>query len=261
MRRQDKEVDGILSLHQIIKAQRFIRLGFFNQGEPAIRPVIVKDLSSPTITVEDICHRGKVSFQAHIYNGIKTADKICSYSSRYLSVYGMAVMENNCLNIDFITGKQSNFAQQTILPTSTQRQFIQHSPNINLSETMQLGIPCSHELYIVPVQQVKIGDSLYFHSAKSGRKHSLLSENPNIIIQWEAPAHNDGKIFYTNCHAQAVKVSDDNEKCNAMQAIVFETSGVNAPFTPNQLKNTEIFKINTLPYYRSNKAEEATYDL
>ena len=241
IRRQDKEQNPFESLKTVIKAQNFIRLGFFCEKKALIRPFKVIDFFENRITIDSNIHQNKISIHNHIFEGIKTDEKICSYSAKYLSVYGTGQIKRNTIIWDFISGKASNFADCRPLQNLKTFEIKESNFDLNLADTLQLGICHNDEVYIVAVQQGKINDKYYFHSAKQGRKQDLLQLNNNIII--EAEILQKENLLYQNKNAKVSKVYDEDEKSAAMAAIVYKTANINYNFNKNQLQNIDIFKI------------------
>ncbi len=48
---------------------------------------------------------------------------------------------------------------------------------LDKSDVLHLGLWDGHEVYVVPVNYVRIGDALYFHSALEGRKVDVLNRS------------------------------------------------------------------------------------
>lgn len=81
--------------------------------------------------------------------------------------------------------------------------------------------------YCLPLSFVRIGDSLYFHCAKAGRKTDLLRANPRVCVTFvgqDAPELEPPLNFTTYFQSAivtgtAAEVTDDEEKVEALRAL------------------------------------------
>ncbi|AEJ18797.1 pyridoxamine 5'-phosphate oxidase family protein [Gracilinema caldarium] len=62
---------------------------------------------------------------------------------------------------------------------------------LDKSDVLHLGLWDGHEVYVVPLNYVRIGDALYFHSAQEGRKVDVLNRNPRICFEVTGAHHID----------------------------------------------------------------------
>lgn len=130
-----------------------------------------------------------------------------------------------------------------------------------LAETIEKGQVCRiaiHDVYpyIVPMNYgYKIEEeqvTLYFHSAKEGRKITLLRENPKIGFEIDL-AHTltyDGEkgscsMLYESVMGQGmVKFVEKDEKMEALQCILVHYGrGADFKFSPALLERTLVFKV------------------
>jgi nitroimidazol reductase NimA-like FMN-containing flavoprotein (pyridoxamine 5'-phosphate oxidase superfamily) len=58
---------------------------------------------------------------------------------------------------------------------------------IGCAQVCRLGLSNGTTPYIVPVSFGYDGESIYFHSAKSGMKLDFLRANPNVCFEFEGP--------------------------------------------------------------------------
>lgn len=243
MRRKDKEIDGYRAISQIISSG-FIRLGFFDDNTPKIYPFTISDTFENGLLLNHCNLYGNVSFQTHLYNGIKYNNKLCNYSAKYLSVYGTGVIEGAKLTFRYISGKVSHIDVDNLVTPSEKPTLKKQNIDFSSAGTLQIGFLCPDEIYIVPIIHSGINGSYYFHSAKTGRKTEILSQQPSVIAEAEIRNPlNKSEILYNCEKANVFEVVDNKEICNAMSAIVYKTSGINHNFTPDDLKNVSIFKI------------------
>ena len=110
--------------------------------------------------------------------------------------------------------------------------------------------------YVVPLSygyELKEGQlTLYFHSAKEGRKLDVLRENPNVCfeiscegeaIHAEVPC-NSG--YYYSCiigNGQAVFVEEASEKCGGLAVMFRRQTGRVVTFTKEQAETVCVFKV------------------
>ena len=78
--------------------------------------------------------------------------------------------------------------------------------------------------YSVPVTPARMGDCLYFHSAKEGTKTDLLRANPRVCVVCVGDTHRLTDQFTTEFESavlfgEAEEVADEEERIAAMRAI------------------------------------------
>jgi len=107
--------------------------------------------------------------------------------------------------------------------------------------------------YIVPMNFGYKDDTLYFHSASSGRKINILNNNPNICFEIDIPGEvikskeacswsmnyrsviGEGKVEF---------ITDTGEKAEALNIIMSHYSGKsNWEFNSKMLGKTLVFKV------------------
>lgn len=60
---------------------------------------------------------------------------------------------------------------------------------LDKSDVLHLGLWDGKEVYVVPLNFVRIGESLYFHSALEGRKIDILGSNPRVCFEVTGEHH------------------------------------------------------------------------
>ncbi len=244
MRRKDKEITDKKIIEKILTASGFVRLGFFRNGKPGIKPAVIKALRPGGFSVSESGFSGPASFQADICAGIREGAAICSYSTKYMSLYGTGRLENGEFFTETVSAKASAMTEAEIAPYAGASRFAESLSSIPAGiRDIRLGIPCGEEIYIVPVNHAEINGAVYFHSAAEGRKTELLRENPEIIIEAEAVDPDKGGISWALWEASASAVTRPEEKTAAMTAIACKFSGGYYEFTPESLKRVEIVRL------------------
>ncbi len=110
--------------------------------------------------------------------------------------------------------------------------------------------------YVVPLsygyELVEGQITLYFHSAKEGRKLDILKENSNVCFeiscegepqQAEIPC-NSG-YFYSSIigNGKAVFVEDEAEKCKGLRLMFGQQTGRDVVFSKEQAEAVYVFKV------------------
>ena len=82
--------------------------------------------------------------------------------------------------------------------------------------------------YCLPLTFVRVGDDLYFHCARQGRKVELLRRNPRVCVTFvgeDRPFFSDSPASYSTYFQSAIvtgtatEVTDDREKTAALLAL------------------------------------------
>lgn len=78
--------------------------------------------------------------------------------------------------------------------------------------------------YCVPVTIVRVGDYIYFHTAKAGQKIDLLRKNPSVCVVCVGDTYRTPDKFTTEYESAVIKgkaeeVLDDAEKIEALRAL------------------------------------------
>jgi nitroimidazol reductase NimA-like FMN-containing flavoprotein (pyridoxamine 5'-phosphate oxidase superfamily) len=118
---------------------------------------------------------------------------------------------------------------------------------------------------VVPVDFVTMERVIYFHGATAGEKYEVLVKTPKVTFSadipysvipsyWISPESAGGATRYFKSvliRGQGLVVSDQAEKCRALQAILdkYQPEGGFVPVTPKEslyhhlLKSTAVFRI------------------
>ena len=111
--------------------------------------------------------------------------------------------------------------------------------------------------YVIPLSYgYEITDgalTLYFHSAKEGRKLDILNKNSNVCFDMcvegepifaEKTPCNSG-YYFSSVHGfgKVEFITDVSEMCNALTAIMKQQANVSIDFTPEQAKSVCVFKV------------------
>ena len=128
---------------------------------------------------------------------------------------------------------------------------------LNGCKTCRLAMVDRGLPYVVPLNYAYQMDgdklTLYFHSAKEGRKIDALRANPVVCfdisnegasIHAEETPCNSG-YYYSSVLGFGIArfVNDVSEKCIALMLITKHQSGADAAFTPEQADSVCIFKV------------------
>lgn len=60
---------------------------------------------------------------------------------------------------------------------------------LDRAEELHLGLWDGQEVYVVPLNFVRIGDELFFHSARGGRKLEIMKQNPRVCFEVTGAHH------------------------------------------------------------------------
>ncbi len=144
---------------------------------------------------------------------------------------------------------------------------------IDKSQYGVLGLVCEDKVYTLPLSIIRQNKTLYFHSAKEGRKVDMIKDNKLVSVTFVADIKvpklftkeeiiekiEDGtyqqigsKIFTTEFASAHVsgrifEVKDDNEKIEVLKLIsdkyTPEFSNIAISFIKSSLERTRIYKI------------------
>ncbi len=115
-----------------------------------------------------------------------------------------------------------------------------------------LALSAAGKPYAVPINFVREGKNLYFHSAKAGKKVEMIGENRNVSISFVDYSELNPQKLTTNYRSVSVEgvasaVVDKDEKVHALKAIchrfapISETI-INTAIAKN-LSATAVYKI------------------
>lgn len=106
--------------------------------------------------------------------------------------------------------------------------------------------------YCLPVTIVRENDSIYFHTAKEGRKIEILRDNPAVCMTCVGDTYRIPDKFTTEfessvIYGTACEVTDDNEKIHALELLCRRHSPANMHNFDNSiersLSRTGVWKI------------------
>lgn len=128
---------------------------------------------------------------------------------------------------------------------------------LNNCKTCRLAMVDEGMPYVIPLSygyEVKEETlTLYFHSAKAGRKIDILHKNNAVCfeislegkpIYAEKTPCNSG-YYFSSVHGfgNAVFLDDVNEKCDALTCLMKQQSNIDVSFTPEQTDKVCVFKV------------------
>ena len=124
-------------------------------------------------------------------------------------------------------------------------------------KTCRLAMVDNGQPYVIPLSYAYLinGEALtlFFHSAKEGRKIKILHENNTVCFE----ISNEGEpvfaektpcssgYYFSGVHGygDARFVDDVNEKCFALTLLMKHQSNIDVDFTPSQADSVCVFKV------------------
>jgi len=124
-------------------------------------------------------------------------------------------------------------------------------------KTCRLAMVDRGKPYLIPLNYAYIINdktlTLYFHSAKEGRKIRVLSEDSNVCYEISAEgraifpetAPCDSGYYYSSVigSGDAQFITEMNEKCSALALLMKQQVNIDVAFTPAQAENVCIIKV------------------
>ena len=124
-------------------------------------------------------------------------------------------------------------------------------------KTCHLAMVDNGSPYVIPLSYAYTlcGEtlSLFFHSAKEGRKIGILKENNTVcfvmsnegdsLIDEEMPCNSVRYFSSVLGEGTAQFVEDANEKCHALALLMKHQANVDVTFTPAQAESVCVFKV------------------
>jgi len=124
-------------------------------------------------------------------------------------------------------------------------------------KTCHLAMVDNGQPYVIPLNYAYLLEdnalTLYFHSAKEGRKIRILSENSSVCFEIcvEGKIHIseaspcDSGYYYACVHGSgnAQFISEMNEKCYSLALLMKHQANIDVGFTPSQAEGVCIFKV------------------
>jgi hypothetical protein len=124
---------------------------------------------------------------------------------------------------------------------------------INRALICHLACTMNEQPYVVPISFGYDGRCIYFHSSPSGKKISILKDNPRVCLAFETDVEivKDPEIAcnwtvnYKSVIAEGKveQLTQPSEKVLALNQIMEHYSGEAWSFPENELKKTSIWKI------------------
>ncbi|MEE4273229.1 MAG: pyridoxamine 5'-phosphate oxidase family protein [Thermoanaerobaculales bacterium] len=116
-----------------------------------------------------------------------------------------------------------------------------------------LALAVNTEPYVVPVSFGLEGESVYFHTAKHGKKIDMMTSNPRVCVQFERGvelvADGDDACSWTFCFESVigfgtvVELLDEAEKTRGLNHIMMHYSGRIWSFEERSLASTRVWRI------------------
>ncbi len=116
-----------------------------------------------------------------------------------------------------------------------------------------LACTMNEQPYVVPISFGYDGECTYFHSSPSGKKISILKENPRVCLTFEIDVEIvkdpdnacDWNFHYSSVIAEGIaeEIIQVSEKASALNQIMEHYSRETWSFPENELKKTSIWKI------------------
>ena len=128
---------------------------------------------------------------------------------------------------------------------------------LNDCKTCHLAMVDDGQPYVVPLSYAYVMDgstlTLFFHSAKEGRKIEILKKNSRVCFEMcnegepvfaESAPCNSG-YYFSSVHGlgDAEFIENVDEKCYALKILMRCQAGIDVDFTPPQVENVCIFKV------------------
>lgn len=124
-------------------------------------------------------------------------------------------------------------------------------------KTCHLAMVDNGQPYVIPLSYAYLLDdgilTLFFHSAKEGRKIKILHENSAVCFEMccegepifaEKTPCNSG-YYFSSVHGfgNAQFVDDIDEKCSALTLLMKHQASIDVDFTPVQVDSVCVFKV------------------
>ena len=128
---------------------------------------------------------------------------------------------------------------------------------LDACKTCHLAMVDEGRPYVIPLSYAYLMDektlTLFFHSAKEGRKIDILRDNAAVCFEIcregepvlaEKTPCNSG-YYYASVHGfgEAVFIEDSPEKCAALTLLMKHQANLEVGFTPAQAENVCVFKV------------------
>lgn len=123
---------------------------------------------------------------------------------------------------------------------------------LDAADELRLGLWDGAEPYIVPLNFVRIGDELFFHSACEGRKITILRERPQVCFEVEGAGRVEVGEDACDCTTRyesvigwgkAVFVESNQEKAAALAALNRKFDAAEGPFPEAMLARVAVVRV------------------
>lgn len=123
---------------------------------------------------------------------------------------------------------------------------------LDRSPEIRLGLWDGQEVYVVPLNFVRIGDALFFHSAIQGRKIDILKQNPRVCFEAAGQRRIDPGKTGADCTTlyesvigwgAATFIESSAEKNRILSALNRKFKAPENPFPENLLARTTVIQI------------------
>jgi len=124
-------------------------------------------------------------------------------------------------------------------------------------KTCHLAMVDNGQPYVIPLSYAYLIDdgilTLFFHSAKEGRKIKILNENNAVCFEMSSEGEpifaektpcNSG-YYFSSVHGfgNAQFINDVDGKCSALTLLMKHQANIDVDFTPVQAENVCVFKV------------------
>jgi len=123
--------------------------------------------------------------------------------------------------------------------------------------TCHLAMVDNGSPYVIPLSYAYVinneGLTLYFHSAKEGRKNSILHANNavcfemcnegELVIDAKTPCNSGYTYSSVHGFGSAFFIHDVHEKCSALSLLMAHQSNIEVDFTAEQADSVCVFKV------------------
>lgn len=123
---------------------------------------------------------------------------------------------------------------------------------LDAANELRLGLWDGTEPYIVPLNFVRVGASLFFHSAAEGRKITILRQRPQVCFEVEGPNRVEIGSDPCDCTTRyasvigwgaAVFLESNEEKAAALAALNRKFGAAEGPFPAAMLARVAVVRV------------------
>ena len=136
-----------------------------------------------------------------------------------------------------------------------EREITDHAALLDLLDKaaiIRLGLWDGKEVYVVPLNFVRKDETLFFHSAGTGRKLEILKSFPRVCFETEGPSSIDPGTSGGDCTTlyesligwgSVSSVEDENEKVEALISLNRKFGAGAGPFPADLVRRTAVLRI------------------